>query len=109
MILNENTLKWAVDKALALVHHQGEPRVSFAFDRDIHRPGDIRRAAALYVGLVISEIELSLLEQQARRALREALFGESFPPADSRRLEFRQPPRLAWSLPTPSTDGGLPL
>jgi hypothetical protein len=109
MVSRENLTEWTVDARFSLVHHEREPKVTFAFDRDINRPRDIGRAVALYTGPALSDIELGLLEHEARRVLRNTLFGESFPPCDSRRLEFREAPRLAWPLPAPSTDRGLPL
>ncbi len=105
----ENFREWTVDTRLPVVHYNDAPQVSFAFDGPINRPRDIGRAVVLYTGPVLSDIELGLLEHEARRVLRNTLFGESFPPCDSRRLEFREPPRLAWPLPAPSTDRGLPL
>lgn len=95
-IPNEQLAEWTADTRFSLVHHEREPRVSFAFAMNIRRPDDIGDWMPLYTGPVIHEIALALLGRDARRVLRETLFGEAFPPADSRRLEFRQPPRLAW-------------
>ncbi len=105
-------LEWTVDTRFSLVHHEHEPRVSFAFSMNIRRPDDIGDWTRLYTGPAIHEIELALLGRDARRVLREAMFGDAFPPANSRRVEFREPLSLAWPLLSQSSsqsNRGLPL